>query len=106
MVGDKWRRRIDPLLDAHPEAVRNFPALRQLRKDAAMTIDDLDAEISYLMEQLEGEPGDTHEIFFHLKQILDTFRAEGMPVPKTLAKLEADLDAQFRKDAEDKDAGE
>ena len=29
-----------------------------------MTMDDLDAEISYLMEQLEGEPGDLHEIFF------------------------------------------
>ncbi len=66
-----------------------------------MTMDDLDSEISYLMEQLEGEPGDTHEIFFHLKQILDTLRAEGLPVPSTLAKLEAALDARFKKDAED-----
>lgn len=66
-----------------------------------MTMDDLDAEISYLMEQLEGEPGDAHEVFFRLKQILDTFRAEGLPVPETLAKMEAALDAQFRKDAGD-----
>ena len=65
-----------------------------------MTMDDLDAEISYLMEQLEGELGAAHEIFFRLKQILDTFRAEGMPVPETLAKLEAALDARFKKDAE------
>ena len=28
-----------------------------------MTMDDLDAEISYLMNQLEGEPGDSHELF-------------------------------------------
>ncbi len=74
-----------------------------------MTMDDLDAEISYLMEQLEGEPGDAHEIFFRLKQILDTFRAEGLPVPADLAKLEAALDARFRKDAGDEaedDAGD
>ena len=52
------------------------------------------------MEQMEGEPGDSHEIFFRLKQILDTFRAEGMPVPENLAKLEAELDARFQSDAE------
>ena len=62
-------------------------------------MDDLNAEISYLMEQLEGEPGDLHEIFFRLHQILETFRAEGMPVPSNLAKMEQALDAQFRKDA-------
>ncbi len=64
-----------------------------------MTMDDLDAKISYLMEQLEGEPGDSHEIFFHLKQILDTLRAEGLPVPENLAKLERDLDERFKSDA-------
>ena len=64
-----------------------------------MTMDDLDAEISYLMEQMEGEPGDSHEIFFRLKQILDTLRAEGLPVPENLAKLEKDLDERFKKEA-------
>ncbi|NQU61694.1 MAG: hypothetical protein HQ512_11240 [Rhodospirillales bacterium] len=64
-----------------------------------MTMDDLDAEISYLMEQLEGEPGDSHEIFFRLHQILETFRAEGMPVPENLEKMEQALDRQFKKDA-------
>ena len=70
-----------------------------------MTMDDLDAEISYLMEQLEGEPGDLHEIFFRLHHILETFRAEGLPVPSNLAKMEHALDAQFRKDALKKDDG-
>lgn len=64
-----------------------------------MTIDDLNTEISYLMEQMEGEIGDSHEIFFRLKQILDTMRAEGMPVPENLARLEAELDARFTADA-------
>ncbi len=65
-----------------------------------MTMDDLDAEISYLMNQMEGEPGDSHALYFRLHQILETFRAEGMPVPSNLAKIEKALDAQFKKDAE------
>ena len=66
-----------------------------------MTMDDLDAKISYLMGQLEGEPGDVHEIFFRLHQILETFRAEGMPVPGDLAKLEQELDRRFKEEAGD-----
>ncbi len=64
-----------------------------------MTMDDLDAEITYLMEQLEGEPGDIHEIYFRLRQALSTLRAEGLPVPENLAKLEKELDARFTDDA-------
>lgn len=64
-----------------------------------MAIDDLNVEISYLMEQMEGEPGDIHEIFFRIKQILDTFRAEGMPLPENLARLEKELDERFESDA-------
>ncbi len=69
--------------------------------NGAMTMDDLDAKISYLMGQLEGEPGDVHEIFFRLHQILETFRAEGMPVPGDLAKLEQELDRRFKDEAGD-----
>lgn len=64
-----------------------------------MVIDDLNAEISYLMGQMEGEIDDSHEVFFRLKQILDTFRAEGLPVPENLARLEKELDARFQADA-------
>ncbi|MBC8339677.1 MAG: hypothetical protein ISR51_08415 [Rhodospirillales bacterium] len=64
-----------------------------------MTMDDLDTEIAYLMNQLEGEPGDLHEIQFRLHQILSTFRAEGMPVPENLAKMEKDLDARFARNS-------
>ena len=64
-----------------------------------MAFDDLNAEVSYLMEKMEGEIGDSHEVFFRLKQILDTFRAEGLPVPESLARLEKQLDARFQADA-------
>ena len=62
-------------------------------------MDDLNAEISYLIGQLEGELGDIHEVYFRLHQILETFRAEGMPVPEDLALLEKELDKRFREDA-------
>lgn len=57
-----------------------------------MALDDLDAEISYLMNVMEGEQGDLREIEFKLQQLISTFRAEGLPVPETLKKLERDLD--------------
>ncbi len=57
-----------------------------------MAFDDLDAEIAYLMDVMEGEQGDLREIEFRLKQVISTLRAEGLPVPEDLKKLEADLD--------------
>ena len=62
-------------------------------------MDDLNAEISYLIGQLEGELGDIHEVYFRLHRILETLRAEGMPVPEDLALLEKVLDKRFREDA-------
>jgi hypothetical protein len=58
-----------------------------------MALDDLDSEIAYLVDVMEGEQGDLREIEFKLKQLISTFRAEGLPVPDDLKKLEADLDA-------------
>ena len=58
-----------------------------------MALDDLDAEIAYLIDVMEGEQGDLREIEFKLNQLLSTFRAEGLHVPDDLKKLEADLDA-------------
>ncbi|NQV84353.1 MAG: hypothetical protein HQ494_11090 [Rhodospirillales bacterium] len=63
-----------------------------------MVMDDLNAEISFLMQQLESDPGDFHEIFFRLHQALSTLRAEGLPVPENLARMEKDLDARFADD--------
>ncbi len=64
-----------------------------------MTMDDLDAEITYLMDKLEGAPGDLHEIFFKLHQALSVLRAECLPVPENLARMEKELDARFAKDS-------
>lgn len=57
-----------------------------------MAIDDLEAEISYLVGAAEGEQGDLHEIKFRLDQAISTMRAEGLPVPEDLLNFEMDLD--------------
>lgn len=65
-----------------------------------MAVDDLDAEIAYLIDVMEGEQGDLREIEFRLQQTISTLRAEGLPVPDDLLQLEKDLDAQLSKIAE------
>lgn len=57
-----------------------------------MALDDLDAEIAYLIDAMEGEQGDLREVEFKLRQVLATFRAEGLPIPDDLKKLQVDLD--------------
>lgn len=60
-----------------------------------MALDDLDAEIAYLMDVMEGEQGDLHEIGFRLQQAISTLRAEGLPVPEDLLALEVEIDRQL-----------
>ncbi|MDP4796549.1 MAG: hypothetical protein NWR87_06520 [Rhodospirillales bacterium] len=57
-----------------------------------MAFEDLDAEIAYLLDVMEGELGDLREIEFRLQQVISTMRAEGLPVPEDLKNLEAKLD--------------
>ena len=60
-----------------------------------MALDDLDAEIAYLMNVLEGDVEDLHEVEFRLRQAISALRAEGLPVPEDLLRLEAELDRRL-----------
>lgn len=60
---------------------------------------DLDAALSLLIDEMEGDQGDRHEILMRLRQTLDTMRAEGLPVPDDLAKMEDALSAEFEAEA-------
>ncbi len=64
-----------------------------------MAFDDWLAEISLLMNEMQGEQGDAHEIYLKIRQILDTMKAEGLPLPEDLVKLEEDLEREFAADA-------
>ena len=51
---------------------------------------EIEATLSLLLDEMEGEQGRSHEIYLRLVQILDAMRATGMPLPE-------DLVAEIRK---------
>jgi len=56
---------------------------------------NLEARLSLLLTEMEGEQGDRHEIWMRLRQELDGMRAFGMPVPEDLQRLEDELGREF-----------
>lgn len=67
-----------------------------------MERDELEAELSILLTELEGQPEDAHEIYLRLRQLIASMRAFGMAIPEDLVELESRLDSEF---AADKKAG-
>jgi len=57
---------------------------------------DLEAEISLLLDEMEGEQGDRHEIYLRVRQLLSNLKATGMPAPEDLVRLAADLEQSFK----------
>lgn len=53
---------------------------------------DLAAEMSLLLDEMEGEQGDRHEIYLRVRQLLSNLRAVGMPAPDDLLRLERELE--------------
>lgn len=60
---------------------------------------ELAAVASLLIDQMEGELGDRHEIWLRLQTILQQIRATGMPVPDDLLRMERLLEEEFSGDA-------
>ncbi|HUU67853.1 MAG TPA: hypothetical protein VMW57_11340 [Methyloceanibacter sp.] len=67
-----------------------------------MAFDDLKAELALLINQMENQPEDRHELYLQIRERLNEMRAFGMPLPEDLVKFEEQLEAQFA--AEDKAA--
>ena len=61
--------------------------------------EEIQAGLLKLLDEMEGDLGDSHEIHMRLRQILDGMRAMGMPVPEDLARMEKELGAEFESDA-------
>jgi hypothetical protein len=64
-----------------------------------MDQDEYEATLSLLFDAMEGDQGERHEIFMRLQQMLATMRAEGLPVPKDLEKMENTLAVEFEAEA-------
>jgi predicted ATP-grasp superfamily ATP-dependent carboligase len=61
-----------------------------------MAFEELKAQISLLINQINNQPEDAHEIYESLHQKLNELRATGMPLPDDLAKFEQQLQRDFR----------
>jgi hypothetical protein len=64
---------------------------------AAMAFEELKAQISLLISQINNQPEDAHEIYETLHQKLNELRATGMPLPTDLAEFEQQLQKDFPK---------
>ena len=63
-----------------------------------MDAKDLQAELSILLDEMEGEQGDRHEIYLRVRQLIGTLEATGMPPPEDLVRLERALEEEFAAD--------
>jgi hypothetical protein len=61
-----------------------------------MAFEDLKAELALLINQMENQPEDRHELYLQIREKLNEMRAFGMPLPSDLVRLEKELEAEFR----------
>ena len=63
-----------------------------------MSFENLTAELSLLVDEMEGDQGDRHEIYLRIREKLGELKAMGMPLPEDLVRLERNLEAEFDAD--------
>jgi hypothetical protein len=60
-----------------------------------MAFDDLKAELAFLINQMENQPEDPHELYLQIRERLNEMRAYGMPLPQDLVEFAKEMEAQF-----------
>ena len=60
-----------------------------------MDLDEFEASIGLLLQQMEDQPEDRHELYLQLREKMNEMRAYGMPVPDDLVQLLKALEAEF-----------
>jgi hypothetical protein len=61
-----------------------------------MAFEQLKAEIAMLVQQMQDEPDDVHELHARIRQKLAELKAMGQPLPDDLAALDRRLDSEER----------
>jgi hypothetical protein len=61
-----------------------------------MAFEALKAEIALLLNQMENQPVDRHELYLQIREKLNEMRAFNLPLPEDLVRLEKELEAEFR----------
>jgi hypothetical protein len=60
-----------------------------------MAFEDLKAELALLINQMENQPEDRHELYLQVREKLNEMRAFGLPLPDDLVRMEKDLEKEF-----------
>ena len=60
-----------------------------------MAFEELKAQIALLLNEMESEPEDIHELYERLHEKLNEIKATGMPLPEDLVALEHELERHF-----------
>jgi hypothetical protein len=60
-----------------------------------MAFEAIKAQIETLLERMENQPEDKHELYLQLHEKLNEWRATGQPIPEDLLELEEALEAEF-----------
>jgi len=63
-----------------------------------MAFEDLKAELALLLNQMENQPEDRHELYLQVREKLSEMRAFGLPLPDDLVRMEKDLEKEFAAD--------
>jgi hypothetical protein len=68
-----------------------------------MELDEIEAEVFLLLNQMENQPEDRFQLFQQLREKLGQMRACGMTPPEDLTALVDELDAEFIEEAHSAD---
>jgi predicted nucleic acid-binding Zn-ribbon protein len=60
-----------------------------------MAFEAIKSQIETLLERMENQPEDKHELYLQLHEKLNEWRATGQPIPEDLLELEQALEAEF-----------
>ena len=60
-----------------------------------MDFEDVKAEIGILLNDMQNQAEDRHELYLQLMEKLNEMKAFGMPLPADLVALEKSLEAEF-----------
>lgn len=63
-----------------------------------MAFDELKAEIALLLQEMENQPEDRHELYLVIREKLNEMKGYGMPLPEDLVKFEEEMEAEFAAD--------
>lgn len=63
-----------------------------------MDIAEMEAELNLLLNEMQNQPEDRHELYLQLREKVAEIRAMGMPVPDDFLRLEKELEMEFAAD--------